>query len=119
MQFFVVCLVLFDVVFVLKKTKQTKTTLANSQSLYPAFACCSLDDDDSGESQEVLEDQLTRQLTREYLELLSKVAVFGEALCEETYVKEEISAAGRRRKRGSGTSFSVSSRLRSCNIPHS
>ena len=67
----------------------------------------------------MLEDQLTRQLTREYLELLSKLAVFGEALCKKTYVKEEISATGLRRKRGSGTSFSVSLRLQSCNVPHS
>ena len=35
--------------------------------------CCRLDDEDSGESQEVLEDQLTRQLTREYLELIGKL----------------------------------------------
>jgi hypothetical protein len=40
---------------------------------YSVFvAVCRLDEDDNAESQEVLEDQLTRQLTREYLDLISQ-----------------------------------------------
>ncbi|KAK7104837.1 exportin-5-like [Littorina saxatilis] len=61
------------------------------------------DDDDNAESQEVLEDQLTRQLTREYLELIGTVCVGRHSskveVAEETAMDEGDTTAHNRNDR--------------------